>query len=529
MKAKRFKIFSLFKILLCAFFFLFLFFPFIKMLSNITYEDIVNIFNSQLFFIAIKNSLLIAVITTVISVALGLTLAFSLQRSRIKFKKILSILFIIPMLIPSISHSMGLIVLFGTNGIISNLLNFSNTIYGIEGIIIGSVFYTYPVAFLMFNDVLKYQDFAPYEAAKVLGIPKHKVTTSITFPFLSKTLIAAIFSVFTLTITDYGIPLLIGGKTTTLAVMMYQEVLGQLDFGKGSVIGLVLLIPATLTFLYNLFSKKQKNVNFITQKFITNTNIIRDLCAYLISAVASLSVILLILSFILVGFTTKYPTNLTPTLNNITKMFVIQGNSYLFNSFLIAFFVAIIGSFTAFVTAYLTTHTTSKTSTILHLFSITTLAIPGLVLGLSYSMTFTHSFIYGTLAILILVNILHFFASPYQIMYNCFNKLNPDLENVGKTLGVKQKNIILNVILPLSKSSVFEIFSYFFVNSMITISAVSFLATASTKPLSLMIGQFEAQMLYECAAIVSLIILISNLSIKVLVFTINKKLNIKST
>ena len=57
-------------------------------------------------------------------------------------------------------------------------------------------------------------------------------------------------------------------------------------------------------------------------------------------------------------------------------------------------------------------------------------------------------------------------------------------------------------------------FSYFFVNCMMTISAVAFLATTANKPVSLMINQFEAQMQLECAAVVSLMILTLNLIIK---------------
>lgn len=493
------------------------------MVHNITLEDFQNILNSPLFFTALKNSLSISAITTVISVTIGLLLAFSLQRTRIKFKNSLSILLIAPMLIPSISHGMGLTVLFGTNGIIPNALNLTTTIYGYQGIIIGSVLYSYPIAFLMFNDVLKYQDFSPYEAATILGIPKINTTFSLTFPYLKKTLLAAVFSVFTVVMTDYGVPLLIGGKTTTLAVMMYQEVLGQLDFGKGSVIGLMLLVPAIISFILNLILKRQKTTTFVSKKFFISKNTKRDLCAHIFCYLVLFAILLLFISFFIVGFTAKYPSNLTPTLNNISKMFTLRGGAYLSNSLLIAIIVAVLGSATAFATAYLTVRIPSKSAHILHLFSITTLAVPGLVLGLSYAMTFSGTFIYGTLAVLILANILHFFASPYQMMHNTLSKINSDLENVGKTLGVKRINIIFNVIIPLSKPTFLEIFSYLFVNSMMTISAVSFLANASTKPLSLMIGQFEAQMLYECAAVVSIIIVTTNLLMKTIVMFLNRK------
>ena len=66
----------------------------------------------------------------------------------------------------------------------------------------------------------------------------------------------------------------------------------------------------------------------------------------------------------------------------------------------------------------------------------------------------------------------------------------------------------------MTKSTILEMFSYFFVNCMMTISAVSFLANTSNKPVSLMINQFEAQMQLESAAVVSLMILVINLIIK---------------
>ena len=66
-------------------------------------------------------------------------------------------------------------------------------------------------------------------------------------------------------------------------------------------------------------------------------------------------------------------------------------------------------------------------------------------------------------------------------------------------------------------------FSYFFVNCMMTISAVSFLANTSNKPVSLMINQFEAQMQLECAAVVSLMILLMNLLIKGITYVIKVK------
>ena len=74
--------------------------------------------------------------------------------------------------------------------------------------------------------------------------------------------------------------------------------------------------------------------------------------------------------------------------------------------------------------------------------------------------------------------------------------------------------MIKDVFIPMCKSTLIEMFSYFFVNCMMTISAVSFLATTANKPVSLMINQFEALMQMPYSAVISLAILVVNLLIK---------------
>ncbi len=210
------------------------------------------------------------------------------------------------------------------------------------------------------------------------------------------------------------------------------------------------------------------------------------------------------------------------SLRNVTKTINMGARRYLLNSITVAIIVSFLGTAISWLTAYFTARTPGNSSRIIHLISITTLAIPGMVLGISYVLFFKGTFIYGGLAILILVNIIHFMASPYLMAYNSLGKLNVNLEDVGRTLGVGRFRIIRDVIIPQTKFTLLEMFSYFFVNSMITISAVSFLNTVRNRPVSLMITQFEAQLFLEGAAFVSVLILVSNLIVKCSVHLITK-------
>lgn len=499
------------KLILSLIFISAVFLPLIRMLSHMDGETIRKVITSPNFGAAVSNSLVSVLLATVITVVIAFVLAICMRRTNIRFKGVFEIIFALPMLIPSISCGMGLVILFGNNGLITHLLHLDTNIYGLWGIVMGATIYAFPVAYLMLSDVLFYEDGSAYEAAEILGIPKWRQFFSITLPYLRKPLISVIFAVFTMVITDYGVPLMVGGKYTTVAVVMYQEVIGQLNFGKGSVYGAVLLIPAVIAFVIDLTNKDSGKSGYVTRTREPSDELLTKVGSYLYCGFVAIITLLPIIAFVLLSFTKDYPNDLTFTLANLTKAFRLKADKYLLNSIIIALGTAITGVGITFMTAYMSARMKSRTSRFLHLACMMSAALPGVVLGLSYVMTFNNTPIYGTLIILMAVNVIHFIASPYLMIYNSLSKINENLEGVAHTLGVARGYMIRDVFLPQCKCTLIEMFSYFFVNCMMTISAVSFLATTANKPIALMINQFEAQMQLECAAVVSLMILMANI------------------
>lgn len=510
------------KVLLAVIFILLVFIPLFHVFSFLNAESIQKVIQTNIFPVALKNSLLTTTVATVITVVLAYILAMCIERTKIRCKGIFSIIFVLPMLVPSISNGMGLVILFGNNGIITNWLNLDGNIYGFWGIVIGSVLYAFPVAFLMFTDVIRYEDGSPYEAANVLGIPKIRQFTAITFPYLRKPLITTVFATFTLIVTDYGVPLMVGGKCSTIPLVMYQEVIGQLNFSKGAVYGSLLLVPAFIAFVIDLMNRDRGKSGYVTKKCDLSESRLVNAGSYVISILCSIFTLLPIASFVVLAFSKKYPKDMSFTLDNIQKILTLRAGDYFVNSVIVALFTAIIGTVIAFLTAYLSARVKTKASKFLHLSAMTTAAIPGVVLGLSYVLAFKTLPIYGTIIILILVNIVHFISSPYLMIYNSLSKMNENIEAVALTLGINRIHTIKDIFIPMCKLTFFEMFSYFFVNCMITISAVSFLANTRNKPISLMINQFEAQAQLEYAAVVSLAILCMNLLVKGIFYVLKK-------
>ena len=297
MRVKKWTMSTSLKILLCIFWLFAIVLPLIRMLSTMATVDISAVISTRKFSKALMQSLTVSSTATLISVTLAGILSWAVARTNIRHKTILTTLITVPMLLPSISHGMGLIIILGANGWLSRLLGLTSGIYGFWGIVIGSVMYSFPVAYLMLYDVLRYEDGTPYEAAEVMGLKPKDKFFAITLPYLRKPLISVIFAAFTMIITDYGVPLMVGGKYMTLPVMMYQDVIGMLDFGKGSVIGMILLIPALIACFLDMANRDKGNSAFVGKPYAIKESNTRDQIARAIIAFLVLLVFLPIGSF----------------------------------------------------------------------------------------------------------------------------------------------------------------------------------------------------------------------------------------
>ena len=113
--------------------------PLGSMLLRVTPDGARAVFQSPQFGPAAINSLSTALTATLLTLTLSLLAAWSLERTQTREKALFGALFTLPMLIPSISHALGLVALFGKNGLLTILLHLPGSVYGFWGIVAGSV------------------------------------------------------------------------------------------------------------------------------------------------------------------------------------------------------------------------------------------------------------------------------------------------------------------------------------------------------------------------------------------------------
>ena len=503
---------------------LFAILPLLTLALHVTGTDWQFILKDNNFWSAIKNSLIYTTAAAVITTVLALIAAYLLNTSSLKKKNFFVILLTLGMLVPTISVGLGLRVLFGTKGFLDLLFGIEIEVRGFTGLIMGSVMTSFPATFLILYDALHYEDKGPYDAASIMGISRFSTFFRLTIPYLRIALISAFFACFTLIFSDYGMPMEIAGKVKTLPMYLYDQFMSSFQYGRGSIAGFVLLIPSIISFVFDLVfrdqsvSEKQKKLIKAEKGFNTG--------AVIVIAVLCFILFLPQLAFISLSLTKAFPNDLSFTLEHIVNIFSnthgVGLMAYIWNSLSLATLTALIGMTFAYLLGYLSVRKSGKLAKAVDLLSLSTIAIPGLVLGIGFIFLFkgTNGTFYGTILILIVVNIFHFLGSPYLLAKNCLSKINSDYEVIGETLGISKGRIIKNVLIPNSVSTLIEMFSYFFLNSMITISAVAFLCTYDNQPLSILITTYEKNSNYEMQSVISLIILFLNVIARIVFTTV---------
>ena len=183
------------------------------------------------------------------------------------------------------------------------------------------------------------------------------------------------------------------------------------------------------------------------------------------------------------------------------------------NSLMVAVITALAGTLLSYGAALVTARSTvsGKIKSTIESIALVTNTIPGMVIGLAYLFAFTGTSLQNTFAILIICNIVHFFSTPYLMMKNSLSKMNASWETTAMLMGDNWIKTIMRVVTPNAISTLLEVFSYYFVNAMVTVSAVIFLAGARTMVITTKIKELQYFNKYNEIFVLSLLILLTNL------------------
>ncbi|MFC0274573.1 putative 2-aminoethylphosphonate ABC transporter permease subunit [Metabacillus herbersteinensis] len=515
-------------------------------------ENFIKYFQTQALVQSLQNTVFVSTITTVLSVSLAFAYAFAIVRTNMKAKSFFRYAALLPLFAPTMMHGIALMYLFGNQGLVTT--GFFGTfpgikidLYGPIGIILAEIVYTFPQAFLIMLVALQGSDNRLYEAADTMGADNRKKFFAITLPSVKYGLISSIFVVFTLSFTDYGAPKIVGGQYNVLATDVYKQVIGQQNMAMGATIGMILMIPALFAFGVDQITQR-KQATYFTSKSVPyqlKENKRRDVLASIYCSVVSIILISLILAVVLAASVKVWPYDMSFTFEHFQfNSFSGDGLTAFQNSVIVAVLTAIFGTAITFVYAYVIEKFRRLTGLrkMSYFLSILPLAIPGLVIGLSYIFFFSKqsfslfgldisnpfSFLYGTIAIIVIANIVHFYSVTFITATTALKKLDKEYELVSESMGVPFYKTFFTITVPICFPTILEMLMYYFVNAMVTVSAVIFLYSADFKLAAISIVNMDEAGNVATAAAMSVLIVVTNIAVRVLYEVASKQIRKKA-
>ncbi len=438
---------------------------------------------------SLVNSVVVAVVSTAICVPLAFGYALATTRTCLRAKGLFRAIATFPLLAPSLLPAISLVYLFGNQGLARGLL-FGHSIYGPIGIVMGEVFWTFPHALVILTTALSTADARLYEAATALKASRWRIFWTVTLPGARYGLISAFFVVFTLVITDFGVPKVVGGSFNVLATDVYKQVVGQQNFRMGAVVGLVLLVPALLSFLVDQLVQRRQ-MALVSARAVPlepRPDPLADRAALLFCGLVAGAILVVIGVAIFASLATFWPYDLRPSLKNYDFDNMDGGGWESYgNSLRMAGLTALFGTAVIFTGAWLVEKARGVRPLrgFVQMLALLPLAVPGLVLGLGYIFFFVERsnplhFLYGGMAILVICTIAHFYSVAHLTALTALKQLDPEFESVSTSLKVPLWRTFLRVTVPVCLPAILEVAIYLFVNAMTTVSAVVFLYSPRT-------------------------------------------------
>lgn len=475
------------------------------------------------FFALLGRSFLVAGLSAFLSAVIAFFAAYGLTFTNIngRLKKGVQIVLLLPLFLPSITYGFAVMYSFGRMGLVSQLVGqppFS--IYGFAGLLIANVVYTLPPAFLILYNAFAYVDRRFVVVSRVMG---DGLLRSFYQTALRPTLgafVSAFVLAFFLAFTDFGIPVSIAGQYNVIATELYAVMMGAIpNFGEGAVLAISMVIPAAFA-VWVL--KRSDRLNFRysqISKAAPLENKTRDRAFLVYFGFLTLVLVAIFAVMFIVPFVENWPYKPNFTMRHVEE---ILGDPSLWSVYLRSVMVAIIsaaiGTAITFAAGMIKARSALSpvARTTMDAFAMVTNTLPGMVIGVGYLFVFSGTPLQNTLAIIIMANVVHFFATPYLMSTAALSKMNAGWETTGLLMGDTWWRTVRRVVIPNALPTLYQMFETYFINAMVTISAVVFLCGTRTMLVTTRIKELQYFEKFDAIFVLSLLIFFTNVAAKLL-------------
>ncbi|MDK9710122.1 ABC transporter permease [Acidaminobacter sp.] len=495
----------------------------------LTLQDLVRVMGF------LKNSMIVSVPATVLSVVFGIALSLTAYRLPSRSAGYFRLIGLIPLIDPPFVGSIAFIMLFGRNGLITRyLLGLDSSPYGWHGIVLLQVLSLSSIAYLLISSAIRKIDLSLEDAARNLGLTELGIFFKVTLPMMIPEIANTALLIFLMSLADFTTPLIIGGAFQTLASSIYIQITGVYNMKVASLTGAALLLPCVAAFLIHRYRLDQAGyVSEYNDSAQIHFRVVHPAVRVgLIALSGAISVMILTKNiFILIGaFTRHWGHDYAFSLDHF-KVVLAKDFSPFINTIRLAVTVAVVASLLGILIAYLVRTKKTVFPKVVDFLALFPAAIPGILFGIGYLVVFRYPlfgvgrFIFedtprvillGTELIIYIICIARFINVGTRAGYATLEHLDPDLENAALTLGASWFFTFTRVMMPALKDAFFSAFFKNLSTTMTTLGAIILLILPSNKVAIQLLFQTLVSSSIGGAAAMALLISMTNIALLVL-------------
>ncbi len=476
-KKRKFEIWTIVSIVLLASFLFFLVYPMFGLLKEsvispegeFTLEQFTKFFSKDYYTGTIVNSMKVTITVTLVSLLLGIPIAYFYSFYKIKGAKAIFVLSILCSMSAPFIGAYSWIMLLGRSGAITVFLKevFGITlgsIYGFKGILIVQSLKFFPLVFIYMNGAFKNIDNTLMEASANMGCTGVRRLFNIVLALSMPTILAAGLMVFMQAFADFGTPMLLGEGFQTFPVLIYNQYLGETgrDYNFAAALAVIAVVVTAIVFFFQKWATSRHKFSMnalhpVEKKQAKGlSNILMHLYCYVLVGIAFMPQLYIIyLSFRNCSGAIFKPGFSLGNYEQAVKKLLARsiGNTALLGIIALAIIIVI-----AVLIAYLVVRRSSALNNAIDTISMLPYIMPGAVIGLALLMAFGKKpfALTGTLAIMVISFVIRRLPYTIRSATATLMQISLSIEEAAISLGASKLKTFMKITVPMMANGIFS-------------------------------------------------------------------------
>jgi iron(III) transport system permease protein len=459
--------------------------------GRLTLEHYREALSSRLYVQALWNSLVLGTWTAVLSVVIGLPLAWAVSRTNVPAKRFIHFTAVISYLTPPYLTAIAFVNLFGPNAGLVNIFTrevvglpwLTFNVFSMAGLVLVTVLHTFPFVYLLAASALESVDASLEESAQVLGAGRWRIVTRITAPLVTPAVLSGALIAFVNAIALFGSQAIIGlpGRVFTLPTRIYALFDHPPQYGLASAISLIFVAITVIALALQRRYLARRSYVTVGGKghrpqLIDLGRARMVLLAFCI-AVFVVAVLAPYLTLLAVSLSKSWGLTFWENLTLKNYRFVLfeydVTRRAIRNSLLLATAAATAAVLIGSLVSWLDLRTTLRGRRLLDYASVVPLGLPGIVVAVALIQFWLRMPlpIYGTLVIILLAYTGRYVPLGVRSSNAAFRQVDASLEETARVTGAGWFRTFRSVTLPLARPGLFAGWLLVFVPAIQELSA----------------------------------------------------------